>query len=839
MTPDHLHRRRGRVVGVDGRGVAGARVWTDSRPEPATTSAPDGSFELEGLPGRTYEVRAQAGELVGGPQPTRFVDGGAPIVITLREGAHVLVSVVDAARAPVANAMVRVIGNDPATTTDAHGQARFTVHPGWITIEATGQGYAPRRVSDVTAPSGATSRITIVLHAGFAVSARVLDEDRRPIPNVRIYARQGSGMPSVSDGEHATAVTDEAGAFTIPSAVGMHTLVAIEGKHAPAVTPTFDVDRAITDLEIVMKAGGIYAGDVVDADGKPVAQARVYVETVGALGTFAATSDASGAFELGGLPRTTGGAYAVSVAYAVSDDGVSDGAIVNLAEQPELRGQRLVLRRSEAPAGAIAGVVVDDTGAPVAGALVTAAARRRSPVSDTSPLGVDSATASSATTNVRGELSIADLPAGEYGVWPGAGRDASRSMTSAKTGDVALRLVMPRPGAITGKVVFADTGEGVDDFTVDVQPRGGDEGATPGEQGAFEVRDLSPGVYTVRISGRGFLDANQGDVRVDAGKPTDVGTIAVSRGRTLTGRVVDPAGRGVAGARVLVGAPGVFIGVGRFDEPVFDQPGAVTDANGGFAIAGGIHTRSRAVSPLVVGADHPSYGRSAPVAIPPGTQDPPPITLTLLECGSIAGTVTRKGRPVAGATIGAGWPELGAALTNEDGAFAISRLPAGPVTLHVHADTEVTRSHQTTVQVEAGKPTDVTIDLPVGTITLAVVVKPRAGADVAGALLYLFGGTVAFENYAQLSARLFPELPGMAPWERDASRPATFDRLVPGDYTLCAIPLAGSPNDLQLMKRVREGDRAAVPVHCAPVRVAAAPVTQTVTVDVPAMAPRP
>ena len=183
----------GHVVGPSGQKIAGARVWIDSLPPRATTSARDGAFEFENLIGRTYEVRALAGDLVGGPQVIRLVDQDTPMVIKLREGAYVLVTVVDATRTPIANALIRVVGDDSTTATDAKGQARITAHPGWVAVEATGRGYAPRRVSVTSASSGTTSPITIVLHEGFEVSGHVLDQDRHPIPNARIYGTRSRG----------------------------------------------------------------------------------------------------------------------------------------------------------------------------------------------------------------------------------------------------------------------------------------------------------------------------------------------------------------------------------------------------------------------------------------------------------------------------------------------------------------------------------------------------------------------------------------------------------------------------------------------------------------------
>lgn len=823
-------------------------------------SARDGAFEIENLVSRSYEVRAQAGELVGSPQVIRLAEGSAAMVIDLREGAHVLVNVVDGTRAPVASASVRVIGSGSTATTDADGKATVTTHPGWIAIEATGRGYAPRRVS-VTASTGITSRVTLVLREGFEVRGRVLDQARMPIPNACVYALQcSSELPPFSDEEQATAVTDERGVFTIPSAVGMHMFFVSDDEHASKFTPMFDIDRAITNLEIVMRPGAVYAGYVVDADGKPVAQARVYVDRGAGFGSrrFVASSDASGAFEIRGLPRTLGrtDSEVDVLAYAISDEGVSDTVMVKFAEQPELRGQELALRRSDT-AGGIAGVVVDDTGAPVANVLVNAVASLSVAAMPSWPSLVDNSTATSTRTNARGEFSISSLPAGDYGLWPGAfdrpplaaslaqsapDQDSSNFMTSATTGDKGVHLVMPRAGRIIAKVAFADTGEAVDDFTTWNER----VGMVPGEHGALELRDLRPGSYPLILNRRGLSWTKTPAVRVDAGKTIDIGTITVDRGRTVRGRAVDTAGRGIAGASVRVGSGGVFEHLGRFDEPTFAPSDAITDASGAFTIVDAVPFKSlSSAQALVVGAHHPSFGRALPVAIPAGTEEPLPVTLTLLDCGSIAGKVTRSGQPIYGATIDAGLPAFGRASANEDGEFVMSMLPAGPVALRVHTWTdagnpmELLRAHQRTVQVEAGKQTSVTIDVPVGTIKLTVVVAPQPGAEVAGARLFLFSGTVAFEDYAQLSSQLLNGVQGQADWEGAASRPAAFERVVPGDYTVCTIPLAWSPNDQVQMKRLHSADRTLFKVYCAPACVVAAPEEQTLTVEVPSMAPLP
>lgn len=836
-------RLTGQTVDASGRGVADATVWIDSQ---TVTSDRDGRFALEDLIGRSYNVRAQVGDLIGGPQVMRVTPHSEPMVIELREGPHVMVTVVDMTRAPIANASVRVIGSASVTSTDAAGTTRLTTHPGNLAIEATSEGFAPGEGSAV-ACSG-TCRVTIVLRAGFVVSGRVFDEARTPIANARIHRK-------FTNEARVAAVSDADGAFVIPSAVGIQSLLVIDDEHAPTRSARFDVDRPITELEIVMKPGAVYAGHVVDADARPVAAARVYLDTVLADGPhhYGTSSDANGEFEIRGLPRTIGSSNGGAViAHAVSDGSATDDILVTFVEQRELRelrGQLLTLERIETT-GVIAGVVVDDLGAPVPNVVVNAAPRPRLPLPDAiirsrvRPYEADPTKATSTRANAAGEFSIRDLPAGDYGVWPGpfsqfpfsglatrffCGEDVSPFIASVTTGDTAMHLVMPRSGRIAGKVAFTDTGELVDGFEVDVF--GAHELATglSGEHGAFDLHGLRPGSYRLQIRGPVFAKVWKTGIEVDAGQHVDVGTITIDRGQTLSGMVVDATGRGIGGASVTLGESGFYGDVGRLEPYTLGPPPAVTDAAGAFAIVGGAPNRSLSPSwRVLVRADHPSYGQSLPVAIPAGKQEPAPVTLTLLECGSITGKLTRNGLSLGGASVNAGWPTFATAAVNADGEFAMSRLPAGPVSLRiqVYAD-QIEGRHQTTVEVEAGTQTAVTLEVPAGTIKLSVIMTRTA--EVAGAWVYLFSGTVEFQNYAELWAQfLAPAMQGRTFWRGDETQ-AAFERLVPGDYTVCTVPLEGDPHDQGIMQRVH-GDRASVNVHCIPVRVVAAPDEQTVSV---------
>ena len=128
------------------------------------------------LVGRTFTVGANSGELIGGPQSLRLSERSEPIVLRRREGAHVVVSVTDTEMAPLADVELRVVKDGTIANTDGQGAARLTATPGWIEIEATAAGYAPSRFTTILGSAGATRRAIIVLHRGFAVMGRFVDE---------------------------------------------------------------------------------------------------------------------------------------------------------------------------------------------------------------------------------------------------------------------------------------------------------------------------------------------------------------------------------------------------------------------------------------------------------------------------------------------------------------------------------------------------------------------------------------------------------------------------------------------------------------------------------------
>ncbi|HLL24862.1 MAG TPA: carboxypeptidase regulatory-like domain-containing protein [Kofleriaceae bacterium] len=834
----------GQVIGPDGKGVPKAEVWLGSVPPRTAVAEDDGTFSFDKLVGRTYELAAKSGELIGGPIQYKLTDKSDPAVIRVVEAAAIQVTVVDEAKQPLAGVEVKSgFSIETTATTDAKGEAMLKpVSPGYAIVEANADGFARSTAFATVGSAGATARVTITMHKGYAISGRVIDETGKALDKVRVTVAGPRGfdwatMQAAAPKDPSAAITNDKGEFKIAAvAAGSHVLHATDGEHAPARSRTITVeDRAVSGVEITMKAGGVFAGTVVDAAGGPVPFASVRLAGAGEqmMMTAArqATTDEKGAFELRGVARTK------LQARADSETAASKVLDVDLTEKLELRDVKLVLDVT----GTIAGVVVDSAGAPIAEVQVNAFPDI---LSGASTDGIALAGMSSATTDGAGAFKITGLPDGSYRLW--AAR-ASGSMggwgnqnTAAKVGDKNVRITLASPGGIKGTIAVDSVGA-PKLAMVSV----GWQAPTPAQDGKFELKELDPGTYDLTIRGADFATMVKRDVKVESGKTVDLGTITVYRGRKITGRVVDKRGKGVGGAQVKVGEMLFFSDDQKpnteEDDPAEQLGGmrsTVTDEDGRFSIIG---IAAKATS---VAADHPTAGRSASVAVPEGATDPAPVTLALRGFGSITGKVVQKGKPLSGVSVthtqkGAG-AQISAVQTDDDGVFTMKKVPEGSVTLQAMQQKMMAmKSTTVTVQVTSGNETKVTIDVPVGQVTLTVTPKPAAGAKVDAAQLFLFSGAQVAANGKQLmDAFLAGGAQGMELWFGPGKPPVAFRELVPGSYSVCALPITGDMNDQQLMQRINE-NAAILKVYCKQVKVTPAPVEQTFSVELPSMDPLP
>ena len=822
----------GQVVGPDGKGVGGAKVWLASVPPRETTSEDDGSFSFDKLVGRTYTLTASKDKLVGSAT-YKLVDKGDPVVIRMSEGAGVDVTVIDDDAKPVAGATV-ASDDEHRATTDEKGKAKLEpVHPGWIRIEAQAPGYAPASSFLTIGSGGATGQLTITLRKGYAVSGKVVDESGKPVAKAKVDA--SSGMWDFGGGDSDAVHTDDKGQFTFPAlAPGQHTLTAVDGEHAPARSSPITVkDRAVTGVVITMKAGTRVAGKVVDKDKNPVPFATVRMKGTGPNEWMAqarqATTDKDGVFELRGLPRMT------HQARAESDVAASKIVEVDLDAKAEVTALELVLDVS----GTIAGIVVDDTGQPVPEVSVNAFPDI---LGGGNTEGLALAGLSSATTDGGGGFVIHGLPDGAYRLWASRASagfgEWGQHGTPAKTGDKAVKITLPAPGGLKGTIAIDGVAEAPALASVQV----GQQPPTPARAGVFELKDVAAGTYDVTFRGPEFAELVKRDVKIEPGKVTDLGKVTVYKGRKLAGKVVDKAGNAVAGAKIRVGEM-LFNAEGQEGQmEQFEEMGgvrsAVSDQSGEFTIIG---IPKKATTAM---ADHPTQGRSMAVPVPEGNDDPPRLTLALRGFGSIAGKVTSKGKPLPSVTVSFSTKGGGAAATfaqtDDEGNFTMTRVPEGDVVLQAMQQQMMSmKSASTNVKVVAGKETKVTIDIPVGTLILNVTIKPMPNNQVDSAQVFLFNGIVAPANGKQLTDGFFQGgSQGMKFWLGGAMPMPKFDELVAGQYSVCGIPITGSLSDPTFQQRIQENMQT-LKVYCKPVKVTPSPTEQAVTLELPAMTPFP
>jgi len=836
LDPQGPLQLEGQVVGPDGKGIAGAEVWLASVPPRQTKSEDDGTFAFDKLVGRTYQLTASSGELVGEVR-YKLTEHSDPVVVRLSEGAGVVVTVVDDARQPIDGADVRLADMSKRTTrTDAKGEATLRpIRPGWVAVQATAAGYAPNTGFTTIGSAGATGKISLTLRKGFGVSGRVIDEAGKPIVKARVNASGGAWRDSDDDDDKADVTTNDKGQFSLPAlSTGTHTLSAVDGDHAPATSdPVTISDRPVADVEIVMKAGGVVAGKVVDAEGKAVPFATVRVAGTGQqmwrVAARQATSDKQGEFELRGLTR------AKLSARAESDTVASKLVDLDLTSESAARNVKLVLD----VAGSISGVVVDDKGAAVPEVQVNAFPDI---MGGASVEGLALAGMSSATSDGAGAFTIHGIPDGAYRLWAARANAANQEWgqqgVTAKTGDKGVRITLAAPGELRGTVVLQGATSPLKLVAVQV----GNQPPTPATDGAFVIKNLTPGTYAVTFRGPEFAELVKHDIKIEPGKPTDMGTVTVMRGRRLAGKVVDGSGRPVAGAKVKLAAMLISMQGNEDQMENFEEMtgvrSAVTDQDGEFLIIG---VPTKATNAM---ADHATHGRSLAVPIPEGSDDPPPVTLALRGFGSISGKVTQKGQPQAGVTVSesskGGGAQASFGQTDDAGAFTMEKVPEGPHVLQAMQSKMMSmKSTTVTVQVTAGKTTKVAIDIPVGQITLAVQIKPLANQKVDSAQVFLFNGLIAPVNAKQLTDNFFQGgAQGMKFWFGEGKPVPEFDELVPGEYSVCTIPITGAFTDPAFQQRLQE-NMAALKVYCKPVKVTAAPVKQSIVHEVPAMAPLP
>ncbi len=378
--------------------------------------------------------------------------------------------------------------------------------------------------------------------------------------------------------------------------------------------------RHVRGIEIHLAPAVELLGRVVDGTGAPVAGAKVHL--LGAAGEAALVpiadrfvSDAQGTFRF---------AAPEGAVVEARKDGFLPGraevdvtAMVNRRLTVELGAAH----RSLGAAAPVAGRVIARGGAPIPGALVTAAPERAFGA------GVPSA---QAVTGADGRFELAALDPGSYRVTARAEGRAPGAARHVEPGARDVLLELSEGGRLRGCVRDASSGAPVAPFTVlvferrsalQLVPQRSRSVIDPG--GCYTLDDLHPGRAAVVVSAPGYAPSPELAVDIPATGDEAVADAALEAGGRLTGVVRDDeTGAPIAAARLAVegnlsGAASTF--------PVLSE--ATTAADGTFTLT----SLPRRVSVHVAAAGH--HAR-----ILGGVEVPP---------GAVAGPVEVRLRPTA------------------------------------------------------------------------------------------------------------------------------------------------------------------------------------------------
>lgn len=564
----------GRVLdAATGRGLPDAALWLDTDPAVVLRTDREGRYSLAASAEGTvaFEVRAPGflpkrltvsrAEVVRGRAPSLALDRAAVIRGTVSgpdgkplPGASV-VAVHVPQLGPRTFSPLDPVADRAATGPDGGFELRRLQAGNEYEIRSARTGCFPAALTAV-APAAAL-RVRMLPACG--VHGLVRDAEGQAVTGATVFLRParrpgrsgptGDGpRPAVSDPEVSAVESGAAGRFSLPQSPAAEVDLDVhKAGYAPAQRRGIRLGPscgASFDLgAVVLQPGARLAGRVVDPRGRPVAGAGIFLaerlpsrqsweQTL--RGEPDAESGRDGSFAVDDLAR------GVPLHLLVKADGYIAAAVRGV--RPPVRGPLLV--RLE-PAAVLHGRLLDEAGNPVAGARVNLTWQEVL-ADDPRERPVGEAIERSSVSKADGRFEIVNVPAGEVsldvraqGFLPIEGFEAA---VPAPDPERELVLRLRRGARLEGRVT-----------TTAAMPVAGVRIVTEGNsastdaEGVYAIEGVAPGRQEVRVFHPHYrrrvrsLLIEEGTNRFD---------VELEEGFQVSGRVVDPDGRPVAGARV-------------------------------------------------------------------------------------------------------------------------------------------------------------------------------------------------------------------------------------------------------------------------------------------------
>ena len=604
--------------------------------------------------------------------------------LTLRPAGKLAVRVTDEDGKAVPSASIEIRAGDPlpyAATVDARGEAtiaRLGASP-W-SVRVVAPGYEPFTRAGVTAGA---SPIHVVLRQLGQLDVRVELEDGTPAKDATVLVA-GSGLWPAR-----RATTDGDGRVRVGGLpTGAYDVTSSKGELVSATQIGVPIERGKTKgVKLVLVQGRRVVVKVV-ADGEemaPIKSARVVLaeDGVSSFPREGVTAD-DGLVSLGPIARDRPATVLVR-----ADGFVSRGALV-----PATDGEPLVVALVRG--GAIVGDVVDDRGDPIAGASIEIVGI------DFAGMPVDATPDLARFERAGFAFALGGppllIPMGELGVMPGP---------------------LPRIPAL------GETG-------ISAAPRASDGAAESAwvsdRSGRFRAAPVPPGRLRALVRHPGYVETLSEAVTLGPGGEATV-RVVLHGGATLAGRVLDPSGAPVAGARVeLAAVHGTFVRTGSTAD----------DGTFGFAAV------PKEISLSVSRPESPeTVARRLTLTLDEGVRRELDITLPAAREPLLVRVLDDRSYPLAAVEVRAlslspDAPLRATRFTSADGTVEIADAAGIPLRLEVSLG-----GHATDVRSLDVAPRELTVTMRRG-VSVAGDVRTRGGRDpLAGVdvTLYAQSGT--------------------------------------------------------------------------------------------------
>ncbi|HEX6099288.1 MAG TPA: carboxypeptidase-like regulatory domain-containing protein [Thermoanaerobaculia bacterium] len=449
-------------------------------------------------------------------------------------------------------------------------------------------------------------------------------------------------------------------------------------------------------LDYALRAAPMVRGRVVDAEGKPVARARVQL-------VIAGRSTLDFAHELGSPRTAPDGRFAFPAPDWAENENVS--VAVTPLLHSTIRSKAFAIGDKDHTIDitlpkleTVRIRVLDRAGKPVAGARV-AYATTADTASFESPnhlvdYGVEQRMP---RTNAEGEVSV-QLAADTYDFAAAAEGFQTGAVTKAIAKPATVDITLERAALLRGRVHRG--GRGVAGVSVNlVGGRTRDSNATTDSEGRFELKGMAPGTYRIVF----YKQEELIDRTMEVEAPGDV-DVSLPPAGTLRGRVIDAA----------TGEP-----VREFAFSVQSVQSGANSVNRGESTASGTFTLQIPAGTYRVTAGAQNFTSSEPVEARVVENETTTIDIPLGRGATLSGRVTDdSGLPIAGAdvtVISASFERSRRAArvgppqtqTADDGTFTASGIEAGEVRLMVRKQGYV--PHLKNVEVSGTMSLDVTL----------------------------------------------------------------------------------------------------------------------------------